>query len=194
MKPTKQIFPPLRLPLIFLQSLLFLPCSAQTIQSAPNFSAKVQLLLTCTDESLKNQFISFLGRELRSLGDVTLVDENADYVIELIVMKVALRSNEPAGFAVATYVSEPVKSKKWLTDCSQFPGSCLTGKVDDRRRSIIEILTNDTQRRLFFQLQTGSLDNMRSTCQDIIADFDVKTLQPNRNLWNQTHKQTPGKE
>ena len=69
-----------------------LRCDAQ----APvKYSATIRLLIsngTSESDSLTNQFNSFLSRELRSLGDIKISDEQPDYVVSIIVSKLTRRS------------------------------------------------------------------------------------------------------
>ena len=73
-----------------------MPCASQTSQK---YSAKVKVLVTGSDDTLKNQVKSFVGRELRSLGDVSIVDEKPDSVIALLT-EVAIETTDPSRTAV----------------------------------------------------------------------------------------------
>jgi hypothetical protein len=78
-----------------------LPCAAQ---STAKYSAKVQLSISCEDDSLKNQFNSFLSRELRSLGDITIVDAKPAILVNLIVVKLSTIKGQSSGFSVAILI------------------------------------------------------------------------------------------
>jgi hypothetical protein len=177
-----------------LSAVAILPSFAQTQPNevTPKYSANVQLVVACDDESLKNQFTSFLSRELRSLGDIVLVGENPDYIMEVTVMKAITVGGTATGFVVETNISKPFDTRM-LSDCSRFPGSCLKGKVDDNRLMIIQVLTENTRRIIDATLRMGPLDKIQSTCQEIIADFDTKTLALDRRLWEIGHKQSGNK-
>jgi len=70
----------------FILLLTAVPCVAQ---SPTKYSSTVQLVISCEDESLKDQFNSFLSRELRALGDITVVDTRPAIIINLIVVKLS---------------------------------------------------------------------------------------------------------
>ena len=107
--------------------------------------------------SLKNQFNSNLNRELRSLGDITIVDTKPDFVVSVIVIKLTGDRPGLSGFSVATLVTT-------------------------------RELTTGAEYVLDFKLRAGSLDDVKSFSQSIIADFDATTLEPNRKVWNSLHK------
>jgi hypothetical protein len=81
----------------FLAFAFWVPPVACVAQSAQKFSVTVQLTVTTENEALKNQVASFLNRDLRSLGDVTLVDEKPFFLIDVIVMKVQIKGELRSG-------------------------------------------------------------------------------------------------
>ena len=68
--------------------ILFLPTLPCIAQAPPKYSGTVQLYISGEDDSLKTQVNSFISRELRSLGDITIVDVKPDFVLQIIVMKI----------------------------------------------------------------------------------------------------------
>src|SRR5271165_5993948 len=65
------------------------PCIAQTPQTT-KFSARVQLVVQSDDVALKNQITSFIGRELRGLGDAVVVDDKPLFLISVVAYKTHL--------------------------------------------------------------------------------------------------------
>lgn len=86
-----------------------LPSFAQTQSkvSPLKFSATVQLSISCDDAPLKSQITSYLSRELRSLGDTTVVDGQPDFVISAIVGKLTAGDELPKGFVIAIRTTKP---------------------------------------------------------------------------------------
>lgn len=70
---------------------------AQNIK--PQF--KVKLEVSCNDE-IKNEIYSYLSRELRSLGDVVLVDSNEYYTIQIVGMTTKTKDGYNAGITLST--------------------------------------------------------------------------------------------
>lgn len=136
---------------------VMLPCFAQT---PPKYVAKVQLSVLCEDGSLKSQFTSFLSRELRSLGDVTMVEEKPDFVISVGVLKVQKVGEITTGFAASSLVTKPLAA------------DIVTGPV------LV----------LGHNLDVGATGDIQSKCQGMIADFDTSVLGPDRRLWTFSHK------
>jgi hypothetical protein len=52
---------------------------------------------------------------------------------------------------------------------------------------MIELSTEGTSYVLDFKLRAGGPDDVKSICQQIIADFDATILEQQRKLWNQLH-------
>jgi hypothetical protein len=157
--------------LAFLLFLAIFPCGAQT---PVKYSSTVQLLITCDDDSMKNQFSSFVGRELRALGDITIVDAKPDIVITSVIVKHTGVTQAINGFSVATLITSPES----------------TGSLDlikDKLEPwILLFLKNEMAEGsniLKFDLRIGSLRDLKSISEELVADFDAKILNPRRKFW-----------
>jgi hypothetical protein len=118
-----------------------LPCAAQ---STAKYSAKVQLSISCEDDSLKNQFNSFLSRELRSLGDITIVDAKPAILVNLIVVKLSTIKGQSSGFSVAILIMSPQRAD--FLDL-------IKDKLDKDWIKMIELSTEGTSYVLDFKLR-----------------------------------------
>ena len=153
----------------------------------PKFSATVQLLLQCDDAPLKSQFTSYLSRELRSLGDVAIVEEKPDFQISAIIMTIQTREDEsPRGFVIAVRTTKPETTEWWTAEwLKRFLG--VVG-VEKLKLDLLKVEHEGDMHNLQFSLATGSLDHVQQTCLQIIADFDTEVLGPERKLWDLTHR------
>lgn len=159
-------------------------CVAQTPQAPPKYSATVQLVVKSDDDALRSQVTSFLSRELRSLGDITIVDEKPFFLINVLVYKTHDMGGATIGFAMATHISRPLNASV-LTDCAHFPAACLAGRVDDLRLQVLKVFIGDAAVTRDFDLTIGPLDQVQQTCQAIVADFDTKIVDEFRKLLSQ---------
>jgi len=151
-------------------------------QNVYRFPARVRVVVSCEDDSLKNQLSSFLNRELRTVGDATIVDDKPDLVLRVFAAKMHGGEGMPTGVAVALHISEPYNTEM-LTDCSAFPDSCLTGKIEDLRLRVIKSSLTPSSRSRGDGIWAVPLDDVRSLCQHMIADFDATVLEPDRKFW-----------
>jgi hypothetical protein len=157
--------------------LLTLPCVAQT---PAKYSTRVKLLVSGgNDESLRNQVNSFLGRELRSLGDVAIVNDQPDFVIAVLVNKPIEGGSV---VSVARLVSSPLNADL----LTALFGSGEKGG-DSQFQSLKRYITHGSQ-ILDFSLQTGNVSDVQNICKQMIVEFDTRQLDPERQLWNQNVK------
>src|ERR1041385_3460071 len=57
---------------------------------------------------LRNQVQSYIGRELRKLGDITIVDDKPEYTISLIGYNTNTKLGQTVGFTLSILVTKPV--------------------------------------------------------------------------------------
>ena len=93
----------------------------------------------------------------------------------------------PTEVAVSLHISEPYKIEM-LTDCSGFPDSCLTGKIEDLRLRVIKSSLTPSSRSRGDGIWAVPWDDVRSLCHRIIADFDANVLEPDRKFWRSHDK------
>jgi hypothetical protein len=143
------------------------------------YSARVKLSVDVPkDDSLKSQLNSFLGRELRSLGDVTIVDDKPDFVIDVVVTNV-LVGRSVSVISIATLVSAPLDSDI-LTD-PHLKGA----KIDDAQIEFVKSYLKTGSHILDITLHSGPVSDGQDMCKKIIVDFDSRQLDPERKLWSQ---------
>lgn len=161
------------------------PCFSQDAQPPIKYSAKVQLIVRAAD-SIENQLNSFLRCELRSLGDVTVVDGKdgkPDFVISIVAIELGPKGGPVTGFAIAKLITKPERAD-FLTE----PPLSLKGRIEDPLLNLLSVSVSAAERVLDFGLQTDSKDGMQRICQDIIADFDAQMLDWRRALWRDSQR------
>jgi hypothetical protein len=149
---------------------------------------KVRLSISA-DEDIKQKTESYLSRELRSLGDVTVVEKGGDcklniIVIDRVCLSISVTYENPS--IPYIFVLAETLSKSLLEQLTSHPESKFKQEVKqkiimDSITGLVSVLENDG---LLLSpktwLYTGSLDNLRSRCEEIIVDFDSNYLKEKR--------------
>lgn len=128
------------------------------------------------NETLRNKIQSFVGREFRKLGDVTIVDENvAEFVVRIVAVDETTTNNTSNGFAVAVVVTRPL-SKTILR--------ALFSTASDDHKRILENLAEENVAIEQFVLHEGTNNQLESSCAEIVADIDAKIFNKPRTAFN----------
>ncbi|HKQ23146.1 MAG TPA: hypothetical protein VJT81_01735 [Burkholderiales bacterium] len=130
------------------------------------FTAKVRLHVSA-DTSIKSSIVSYLSRELRSLGDVEIVDENPGWELYVVAMEVTTVSGIKTGFALTSVVINPFDNQKL--------SPLLQPVSRDLGLTITQGLVNTNGHWLYVG---GELQNL---CKQAVTDFDV-TLEESRKI------------
>lgn len=135
-------------------------------------------LWSVDDEFLRNQIQSYLGRELRELRDISIVDDSAgpDYEIDVVAYRVNNSLGMPIGVAMAVVAFERFKS--------DFVLRLISGRVSDVAYGTISAGLKGKGAIDTFEMQTGSVDDLESICKTMVADIDSKDFDPARRSWN----------
>jgi hypothetical protein len=152
----------------------------------PKFSATVQLLIQCDDAPLKARVTSYLSRELRSLGEITIVEEKPDFAISAIVMILSAEDESLRGFVIAVRTTKPEATEWWTAGWLKRVLGVETASKE--KLDLLKLLHEDDVHNLQFSLVKGSLGHVQNVCEQIIADFDTEVLGPERKLWDLTHR------
>jgi len=163
----------------------------QTI-TEKKFNAKVYLNISADDE-LKNQIYSYLSRELRSLGDVTLVvEDEPDWIIHIIAMK----STNTSGIDMGVVFSTVIESRYKITDVIKL---IIDNKVEKEGwketrpdvdwKKAIDIIIPTVTYIADHMLRVCGPESIKISCQEIVADFDSGYLKNKREEHQKMHKE-----
>lgn len=139
---------------------------------------QVEMSISATKE-VESRIKSFFRRELRELRDVKLVDQGGDAVLRVVAMTAHVEGR-PVGVAISTVGYEIMKSELALLR------KLAEGKIFDKDGKINEIgkawafaLVGKliVDKRSIHLLNTTPEDNLKSTIEGIIADFDDEVLE-----------------
>lgn len=138
---------------------------------------RVNLTVTA-DDPLGRQVRSYIGRELRALGDVIQTESDYTYVIE--VVGVSINTGREKGYALSIVIKTRFSMGVFKYICSE--GWKLHSK------SFHEI-----GQRLVFEsgehlLRTGPMTALQEACRGVVAYFDAEKLQylrdANQETWD----------
>lgn len=135
---------------------------------------RVGVSVSSSDASTKALVQSYIKRELRSLGDVEVVEfANSDWQIDITVLKARSMSGVHQGYCMGVIYTRRYEVPDYILD------SMLKPSVSAERRKLwfrpVEELVGGT-------LLVGGMDNLKSMCESAVADFDTKALDVRRNV------------
>jgi hypothetical protein len=138
---------------------------------------RVKLLIQ-VDKEVQTAVENHLRKELRALGDISLVNEKPDFEIRVIVMGSAAKEKENSGVAFSTVFLSPYPRSGipefYLNRC----------KGDKEGLKIPEELT-EAQIYRDHLLQVGSGKDIEEICKDIAHNFKTNILgSPRLSLQN----------
>lgn len=78
----------------------------------PKFSTTVTLEISANEDEIKNQVYSYISREIRSLGDVQILEDNSNWIVEentdWVIQVVALQQENKAGLVTGVSISSVI--------------------------------------------------------------------------------------
>lgn len=136
---------------------------------------RVALHVSCENDALRSQITSFLSRELRSLGDVDITDQDPSFKILIVAIAARLKGGYEVGYAFSVIITSPLGDWSWALSKELTPeGKMAISKILGEHESLED-----------HQLLVGGFSDLRQSLTEIIASFDAKKLEPRRRLWQQ---------
>ena len=123
------------------------------------------------DKNIENKIKSYIGRELRSLGDVVITDENPDWILDIAAIEIKNKNNFLTGIALSEVILKPFRNK------------LIKHLVSSKAKKEVDIMTSDLYFFETHSLRLGTPDGLRDICNSIVADFDSNKLNPDRLFW-----------
>jgi len=161
----------------------------------PNF--KVSIQIDINDDDTNQTIVSYISRELRSLGDVTIVDTGEDCLLQVVVIEIENKASTDAklGFALSVAYLEPTDAKVFLSVLNgladlhtlvvSYPYTEQINEVVDRLSALVLKMNESTHTLGDYSidqhlLYVGGSDDLRNRCEKIIVDFDNNYLKEKR--------------
>lgn len=167
---------------------IFLLLSSITLNFAENydwlkFNPKVKVDVSAND-NINGEIVSYLSRELRSLGDVIVVDEKPDWTISIVALELTNKGGNNTGVALSILILSKPHSPLIEMGINDLYRLKKINKFEmDSLQQMINIDFGLVTEYEGHWLRTGSPDNLRDICNGIVADFDSKYLEPTREYF-----------
>jgi hypothetical protein len=153
------------------------------------YSARVKIVAD-GDENIKGQVSSFIKREFRSLVDVIIVEDNADWEISMVTMKLHTIDGHERGVSFSVIILKPFDNFSLLTTIE------LMATHDSAGREIvnaIDVITSDLYYYWGHWLRSGAVEDIKKISEGIVADFDNEFLEPERVKYRRKLEKGNGK-
>lgn len=144
------------------------PLLPDTFESSE--SSRVSVLVESTDESVKSSLLSYISKELRSLGDVHLVETRAHYVINVIAIKCS-----------DSVVTSVLVERKAISD-GDLPVLLGDAFPKDKIKKLEQYFDPFVVRE-DYRLFSDHKSRIRELCQDIVARIDVSVFDADRKMF-----------
>jgi len=138
------------------------------------WSGRVSVEVQADVEQLRNDITSYVDRELRSLGDVSVTDSEPTYVLEIIAAKVHNTGGAPLGTSISVLITRPLVGRSyfdmWLKDKV---ASETIDALANYYAGAVEVVGHSTWYGADLQVQ----------CRNIVTGFDTRVLVPARKVY-----------
>jgi hypothetical protein len=111
-------------------------------------------------EDLENIIASNIKKELVSLSDVVVVDDNAEYLISLVAGEIAFINRRTAGVALSVVLME------------HFDNSFIADIIQDDKKSAVQSETSNLYKFKGHWFQVGAYKAIMTLCAEIVADIN----------------------
>jgi len=145
----------------------------------------IKLVVSAPDD-LRGEVTSYLSRELRRIGDVTVVDENPLIVISVVALRTGSRDGRASVVAFSVVVDQPENvAKNYQTVCGTM------GITPDKMTvGLLTTFGGDNVVRLMAHfLEVGASDEVESVCRKVVVEFDGEVLEGQRRQMEQLLEQ-----
>lgn len=171
------------------------PLPKQTAKQVKKFKVSIEIQYT-DSKTIKSQLESYIKRELRSLGDVEIVDrEKAKYEIVLVAIPhVYEATGKKTGYMSLTVMilsEAPYELRIAIGIAEYLDRYHKDIKIDFMKalKPVDELIADELipNSRLYYNptLQIFLLEenNLHQKCKEIVAEFDADNLEPFRKIW-----------
>lgn len=133
------------------------------------YSTTIKLVISADDE-IQNQVYSYISRELRSLGDVTVVEDDPQWIIQIVAIQRKSKSGHKLGYAFSEIILSP------------FRPIYLKNLFCENDYKSLQAFTKDLVEVEGHRIRIYPEGQLQDICQELVADFDVEHLKPEREF------------
>lgn len=139
----------------------------------PKVSCRVQVIVTA-NQQIAGSISSYIKRELRSLHDVVITDNNPQYNFRIVATELKSDRGTKIGVGISCVITESLALDAFVNMLEvRFPECRIDWDIlKDRCKDQTEILLH--------KVVYTPHEDLRKTCEKLVADFDVTVLDPRR--------------
>jgi hypothetical protein len=139
----------------------------------------IQVSVSSDNITLQEEAESYLKREFRSLGDITLVDKDPDLEFTIIANVVTAGTKE-IGYAISLVAVEH----------HNFSNSVYfaAGALPKDKQKTLHTICDDAYSVKAHYLNVLPISALKTTCEQIVAKIDSTILEPERKEWDRISK------
>lgn len=134
---------------------------------------RVEVQVQCDDENLKSTIESFVKGNLRQLGDVDIVEEKPDYIIDLIVVTTSLFDGGENIHSIA-YRAVDIYSLRGRYK------QLFSPKSPTKELTFNIVMDAQRERTVYSWLRIIPQHYLTEACRDIAVEFDQQILKYRR--------------
>jgi hypothetical protein len=125
---------------------------------------------------LREIITSYINRELRSRGDVVIVDENEGFVMKILALEIKSMGGYPHGVSLTVVGLMPYNIESIV-------GLLVNEKDKEKYKELVRNMTPQLYEFVFYRARVCPTAQLEQTCQEMIAAFDSEVLEPRREIW-----------
>jgi len=156
------------------------------------WSTTVAIKTSIDAEGVNSQVTSYIGRELRALGDITVVEEtaNPDHILSIIGFPIETTGSTISdarqdqryrrGFALAYVLEAPLQTTQTSLIGGELKDSVLRDAIMISLKNRVEIE--------YFGIEKDGSGNLDKLCKSIVANLDTEALDILRKGWNNYYR------
>jgi hypothetical protein len=143
-------------------------------------SAAISVRIDANDDEVGNLAKSYISRELRSLGDVTLDAPQPTFVIHCKCFTLELKNGVKSGYVVGFVITSNLDTLKYIAGNEQIAGALDKLPEAEILRWALEGLCRTMQEYEGQLLYLCPMDGLKDQCASFVATFDTQFLEPLR--------------
>ncbi len=141
----------------------------------PKAEPKFRVEMVTDDDEVDLDAASYIKRELRSLGDVEIVYEGAEWKLQVLANEDKTKSGRKIGYSIAVAFTRRIRdSYPNVFDYNELRKLLSTDVVFD----FVEISVSYEFQSLY--LGGGGTAELDLICKNLVTTFDIKHLEPER--------------
>lgn len=163
----------IRLPIaLTIVSFFFVPNATHSIYAqsqTPKPTYRVALSVSSEDKTAKDEIVSYIARELRSIGDIVIADTGYDFKVSIVHMTVENMAKIQTGHVLSIVVTShmtPYEAKLFTKGCED----------EGFLSKYISVLGFPEKQ----DIGTTSLEGLEKMCKGTVADIDGSVFEKKR--------------